>query len=74
VRQPRAAIAVNGSAALRFLSRTPPELQEVREALERIISDTHRTSGVFDGIRALFGKSDQKRQQIDVNEIILGVL
>jgi len=74
VRQPLAAIAVNGSAALRFLSKTPPELQEVRTALDRMISDTHRTSGVFDGIRALFGGSDQKRLKIDVNEIILGVL
>ena len=74
VRQPLAAITVNGSAALRFLSKTPPELQEVRAALDRMISDTHRTSEVFEGIRALFGKSDQKRQKVDVNEIILGVL
>jgi signal transduction histidine kinase len=74
VRQPLAAIAVNGSAALRFLSKTPAELQEVRAALDRMISETHRTSGVFDGIRVLFGKSDQKRLQIDVNETILGVL
>jgi signal transduction histidine kinase len=74
VRQPLAAIAVNGSAALRFLSKTPPELQEVRAALDRMISDTHRTSGVFDGIRALFGNSDQKRLKIDVNEIIVEVL
>jgi signal transduction histidine kinase len=39
-----------------------------------MVSDSHRTSDVFDGIRALFGKSDQKRLQVDVNEIILGVL
>ena len=74
VRQPLAAIAVNGGAALRFLGKTPPELEEVRAALDRMISDTHRTSGVFDGLHALFGKSDPERQQVDVNEIILGVL
>jgi PAS domain S-box-containing protein len=74
VRQPLAAIAANGSAALRFLAKTPLELEEVRAALKRLISDTHRTSEVFDGIRALFGEGNQKRKQVDVNEIIFGVI
>jgi signal transduction histidine kinase len=74
VRQPLAAIAANGGAALRFLGKTPPELEEVRAALKRIIGDTHRTSEVFDGIRSLFGQSDQERQQVNVNEIVHGVL
>ena len=39
-----------------------------------MVSDTHRTSEVFDGIRILFGKSDQDRQPVNVNEIILAVL
>ena len=58
---------------MRFLEQVPPDVEEVRSALKRIVSDSHRTSDVFDGIRALFGKGDQKRLQIDVNEIILGV-
>jgi len=74
VRQPLAAIAVNGSAALRFLGKTPPELAEVRAALNDMISDTHRSSEVLEGIRALFGKGNQKREQVEVNELILGVL
>jgi integral membrane sensor domain MASE1 len=74
VRQPLAAIAANGGAALRFLSKTPPEMEEVRAAVDRMISDTHRTSGVFDGIRALFGRSDKNRLRVDINEIIFGVL
>ena len=74
VRQPLAAIAVNGSAALRFLSKTPPELAEVRAALNDMISDTHRSSEVLEGIRALFGKGNQKREQVGMNELILGVL
>jgi signal transduction histidine kinase len=74
VRQPLAAIAVNGNAALRFLDKTPPELGEVRTILNSMIGDTHRTSEVLEGIRALFGKSSQKREQVEVNEIIIGVL
>ena len=74
VKQPLSAIALHGSAALRFLGKTPPELAEVRAALNDMIGDTRRTSEVLDGIRALFGKSDQKREQVEVNELILGVL
>jgi signal transduction histidine kinase len=74
VRQPLAAIATNGGAALRFLAMSPPNVAEVREAIERIVSDSHRTSEVFDGIRALFREADQGRLAVDLNETILGVL
>ena len=74
VRQPLAAIAVNGGAALRFLEKTPPDHDEVREALNRMIADCHRTSEVFDSIRALFRTVDLGKQSVDVNDIILGVL
>jgi C4-dicarboxylate-specific signal transduction histidine kinase len=74
VRQPLGSIATNGSAALRFLEHGPPNVEEVRSALNRIISDSHRASLVFDNIRALFGKGDEECEPIDVNELIRGVL
>ena len=74
VRQPLAAIATNGSAALRFFERTPPDYEEVRAALHRLIAESHRASELFDSIRSLFRKTDQERQPIDVNEITLEVL
>jgi signal transduction histidine kinase len=74
VKQPLAAIMANGSAALRFLGNVPPAHDEIRVALNDIVSDSQRTSELFDGIRALFRKVDQGRQLIDVNEIMLGAL
>ena len=74
VRQPLSAIEFSGSAALLFLGKTPPALAEVRAALDDMISDAHRTSEVLDAMRALFGKSNQEREQVEVNEIIRGVL
>ena len=74
VRQPLAAIVANGNAALRFLDKEPPDRDEVRAALHRIVNDGHRTSEVFDGIRSLFRKVDQGRDPVDINELILGVL
>jgi PAS domain S-box-containing protein len=74
VRQPLAALVTNANAALRFLGKVPADHDEARAALNRMISDGHRTSEVFDSIRALFQKSDQGRQPLDMNEVVLGVL
>jgi signal transduction histidine kinase len=74
VRQPLAGIASNGGAALRFLGHTPPNLEEARSALNRMISDAHRASQVFDNIRTLFGKANQAHEPIDVNALVVAVL
>lgn len=74
IKQPLASIVLNGSAALQLLGNAPPDHDEVRATLNDIISDSHRTSEMFEGIRALFRKVDQERQLIDMNEIILRVL
>jgi signal transduction histidine kinase len=74
VKQPLAAIVINGKAALRFLERTPPDHDEVRANLNNMVKDGFRTSEVFDGIRALFRKADDGIKQVDINEIVLGTL
>jgi signal transduction histidine kinase len=74
VRQPLAAIATNASAARRFLRFEPPDTAEIEGALGRIISESHRTSEVFDSIRALFRKADEERRQLDINMIVRGAL
>ena len=48
VRQPLTAIATNGSAALRWFEKTPPDYDEVRAALNRVINDSRRASQVFE--------------------------
>jgi signal transduction histidine kinase len=74
VRQPLAAIVSNGSAALRFLDRAPPNLEEVRSALTRLLRDSHRVEQVFDSLRALFGKSGHGHELINANEVALEAL
>ena len=74
VRQPLASISSNGGAALRFLGHAPPNIGEVRLALNRMVNDSHRASQVFDNIRALFGKTDRGYEPIDVNELVHGVV
>jgi signal transduction histidine kinase len=74
VRQPLTGIVTNASAALRWLERSPPDHDKLRAALNRIQSNSHRTSEVFDAIRALFRKGDEGRERINLNEIIVEVL
>ena len=74
VRQPLASIATNGSAALRFLGHNPPNHEEVRAALNRMVNDSHRASQVFDSIRTLFGKGDGGQEPVDLNDLARGVL
>jgi PAS domain S-box-containing protein len=74
VRQPLAAIAINCETAQRLLERVPLDTDGVRSILKRTMADCHRVSDVFDTIRALFRRVDQKREPTAVNEIVLDVL
>jgi signal transduction histidine kinase len=74
VRQPLAAIAMNGNAARRFLGHAPPNVEEAQSVLKGLDSDVHRISQVFDSFRALFGRADWKQEPIDVNVLALGAL
>jgi signal transduction histidine kinase len=73
-RQPIGAITMNADAALRWLERTPRGQEKAREALDDIKNESQRVSEVFDGLRALFGKVDQEREPVDVNDTILSVI
>jgi signal transduction histidine kinase len=74
IRQPLCAIALDGAAALAFLEKTPADYQQACESLTSAIAGVHRTSEVFDGVRNLFRRFDEKPRPTDVNEIVLGVL
>jgi len=74
VRQPLTAIAASSGAALKYLEKAPPDHEKIRQSLSRIISESHRTGAVLDGFGALFGRAGQKREAVDVNEIIRAVL
>jgi signal transduction histidine kinase len=74
VRQPLTSIVANSNTARRFLARQNPDLNEVRSALDRIESNSHRASQIFDSFRALFGRTGHGQETIDVNEMALEVL
>ena len=70
VNQPLSAIITSGEAGLRFLARDPADLEEVRSALQRMISDGKRASDVVRRIRALVRKSEAKTAPLDLNGVV----
>jgi PAS domain S-box-containing protein len=74
VNQPIAATVTNAQAALRWLGAEPPNLHEVRQTLGRIVEDGIRASEVIGRIHALFRKSPQRKDGLDINEMVLEVI
>ena len=70
VNQPLAAIVANGEASVRWLDHQSPRLDEVRDALERIVSEGVRASEVVKRLRRLSAKGDAQMVPLDINEVI----
>jgi C4-dicarboxylate-specific signal transduction histidine kinase len=74
VNQPIAAVVTNAGAGLRWLGAAPPNLEEARYALARIVRDGNRASEVLGRIRALVKKAPLRRDELDINETIHDVI
>lgn len=56
ITQPLAAVVTNANACLRWLANDPPNLDEAREAVKRIVRDGYCASAMAESIRSLVGK------------------
>jgi signal transduction histidine kinase len=70
LKQPLGAIVTNANAGLRWLSRSPPALDQIHDTFKFIAADGTRASDVIQSVRAMFGKSDPAQIQTDLNELI----
>ena len=74
VAQPIGAIAINAGAALRWLGRKTPDIEEARISIERIAEDAHRSGEVIGRIRELFQKAPPRKGHLDLNEVVREVI
>jgi PAS domain S-box-containing protein len=68
INQPIAAVIANANAGLRWLGARPPNLDEARQALGRIVRDGTRAGEVIERIRSLVKKTPPRRDRLDINE------
>jgi C4-dicarboxylate-specific signal transduction histidine kinase len=74
IKQPIAATVTNAEAALRWLGARPPELEEVRQALARVVRDGMRAGEVMDRIRALIAKTPARKDHLEINGAVREVI
>jgi C4-dicarboxylate-specific signal transduction histidine kinase len=70
LKQPLGAVAINGDSALRWLAMQPPNVEEVKLSLERVIRDAHRGRDIIGGLMDLIKKQPLRKEPVDINEAI----
>lgn len=74
INQPISGAITNANAALHWLAAEPPNVEEVRKSLERIVKDGYRASDVIARVRALARKTPPRKDPLDINEAVGEVL
>ena len=70
VTQNIATIIAGAQAARNFLDHRPPNLDEVRKALDYIVSEAYRASDTIYRIRGLFSETPPKKERVEINGAI----
>jgi signal transduction histidine kinase len=73
IKQPIATARNNARAALNFLGMHPPDLSEVKEALDCIVADADRAGDIVDRIGSCIKKAPPRKEVVDLNAAILEV-
>jgi signal transduction histidine kinase len=74
VMQPITAAVTNAGAALRWLHAEPPDLEEIGQALGRVVKDGKRAADFIGRIRALIKKAPPRKEALEINEPVLEVI
>jgi PAS domain S-box-containing protein len=68
VNQPLAGIITNADTCLMMLESDPPDVDGVRETLQRTLRDGNRAADVIKRLRALYSKKEFTLESVDLNE------
>jgi signal transduction histidine kinase len=74
VNQPIAATLLSAETAARWLSRQPPDLEKIKQSLDRIISDGKRGADIVNRIRDFSKKATVQTERLGINEVVLEVM
>jgi PAS domain S-box-containing protein len=74
VSQPLGAIIASAGACARWLAADPPAMEQAKAALANIVADGQRARDVIARIRALSKRQEPRKDWLDINQEIIGVL
>jgi PAS domain S-box-containing protein len=74
INQPLTAVMANAEAAIRMLAAHPLRVNEVRDALQEILSDNRRAGHVVQQLRTLLKRSTTEHEPIELNAAVADVV
>lgn len=74
VRQPLTGIASLGAAGLRWLQRTPIDVERVRICFASIVDASHHAEEIMSSIRGLFRRTPSDRTMLQLNDVTREVM
>jgi PAS domain S-box-containing protein len=74
INQPIGATLMNSKTAARWLSREPPNLEEAKQAIDLIISDSKRAASILSRIRNFSKTAPVRKEYLNINETILDIV
>jgi C4-dicarboxylate-specific signal transduction histidine kinase len=72
--QPLTGVISNSHACLRWIETTPPNLEEVRQGVERTLRDGTRAAEVISKIRSLLRQTKVEMAPVNINDAIQEVV
>lgn len=73
LKQPLTAILTNARVGQRLLAIDPPDLAEVVDALDDVVTGTERSQELLTRLRDLIRRGEITREELDLNETIRGI-
>ena len=70
INQPLASIITGAEATLRWLARSDPDLEEVRELAKRVICDAQRAAEIIDRIHVMATQRAPKQTLLSLNNVV----
>jgi C4-dicarboxylate-specific signal transduction histidine kinase len=72
--QPLTAMLANSQAAQAMLDDEDPDIEEIKKILEDIVDDNKRAGDVINRLRSLVKREDIAFEDLDLNEVVNGVV
>ena len=73
LKQPLTAILTNARVGQRLLAIDPPDLAEVVDALDDVVTGTERSRELLTRLRDLIRRGEITREELDLNEMMKGI-
>jgi signal transduction histidine kinase len=70
IKQPLTAVITSATAALNWLDHVEPNLNSVRNALQRVVTSGHNADSIVENIRTHFKVGARARTSLDIGDVI----